>query len=112
MNNQDWRTKVSQPRHLVIEERGRGVNDLRGEDSTRRAGDEAEHRSRLRTAADCRARQRARGHRFAKAFAAAEQTLAQLETAIAEDQIALFLALGGGWSEATEQTESRETAKQ
>jgi multidrug efflux system outer membrane protein len=44
-----------------------------------------------------------------RAFAGAEQTLAQLETAIAEDQIAVFLALGGGWSVATEQTESRRT---
>jgi hypothetical protein len=35
-----------------------------------------------------------------------------LETAIAEDQIAVFLALGGGWNEAAELTESREMAKQ
>ncbi len=35
------------------------------------------------------------------AYAAAEQTLAQLETAIAEDQIGVFLALGGGWGEET-----------
>jgi outer membrane protein, multidrug efflux system len=34
-------------------------------------------------------------------FAAAEQTLAQLETGIAEDQIEVFLALGGGWGTAT-----------
>jgi hypothetical protein len=29
------------------------------------------------------------------------QTLAQLETALAQDQVAVFLALGGGWGEAT-----------
>ena len=36
-----------------------------------------------------------------RAYAASEQTLAQLETAIAQDQVAVFLALGGGWGEAT-----------
>jgi NodT family efflux transporter outer membrane factor (OMF) lipoprotein len=34
------------------------------------------------------------------AYATAEQTLAQLETSISEDQIAVFLALGGGWNAA------------
>jgi outer membrane protein, multidrug efflux system len=33
-----------------------------------------------------------------RAYATAEQTLAQLETSISEDQIAVFLALGGGWN--------------
>lgn len=33
-----------------------------------------------------------------RAYAAAAQTLAQLETAISTDQIAIFLALGGGWN--------------
>ena len=28
-----------------------------------------------------------------------EQTLAELETAIAQDQVAVFLSLGGGWGE-------------
>jgi outer membrane protein, multidrug efflux system len=32
-----------------------------------------------------------------RAYDTAEQTLAQLETSICEDQIAVFLALGGGW---------------
>ena len=36
-----------------------------------------------------------------RSYAASEQTLAQLETAIAEDQVAVFLALGGGWGEGT-----------
>lgn len=36
-----------------------------------------------------------------RAYAASEQTLAQLETDIAQDQVAVGLALGGGWSEAT-----------
>jgi uncharacterized membrane protein YccC len=47
-----------------------------------------------------------------RAFAAAEQTFAQLESAIARDQIAVFLALSGGWSETTEQTESTDAVKQ
>jgi NodT family efflux transporter outer membrane factor (OMF) lipoprotein len=33
-----------------------------------------------------------------RAYATAVQTLAQLESAITEDQIAVFLALGGGWN--------------
>jgi multidrug efflux system outer membrane protein len=33
-----------------------------------------------------------------RAYATAEQTLAQLETSISNDQIAIFLALGGGWN--------------
>jgi len=32
-----------------------------------------------------------------RAYATAEQTLAQLETSISNDQIGIFLALGGGW---------------
>ena len=89
------------------------VNDLQREDSTRRARDEVEQAvrdsERLQTAGRISALAVTDSQR---AFAAAEQTLAQLETAIAEDQIGVFLALGGGWSEATEQTQSRETAKQ
>jgi hypothetical protein len=45
------------------------------------------------------------------AFAAAEQTFAQVESAIPRDQIAVGLALSGGWSEATEQTESTDAVK-
>ena len=33
-----------------------------------------------------------------RAYATAEQTLAQLEAAISDAQIATFLALGGGWN--------------
>lgn len=33
-----------------------------------------------------------------RAYATAEQTLAQLESSISDDQIAVFLALGGGWN--------------
>ena len=39
------------------------------------------------------------------------RALAQLETALAEDQVAVFLALGGGWGEATESTPFPETAR-
>lgn len=37
-----------------------------------------------------------------RAYATAEQTLAQLESSISADQIAIFLALGGGWNTAPE----------
>jgi outer membrane protein TolC len=37
-----------------------------------------------------------------RAYATSEQTLAQLESSISEDQIAIFLALGGGWNSAPE----------
>jgi outer membrane protein TolC len=47
-----------------------------------------------------------------RAFAAAEQTFAQLESAIARDQIAVVLALSGGWSETTEKTEPTDAVKQ
>jgi len=36
-----------------------------------------------------------------RTLASAEQTLAQLETVISEDQVAVFLALGGGWEGAS-----------
>jgi outer membrane protein, multidrug efflux system len=88
------------------------VHDLQREDSTQKARDEA-----ARAVLDSE-RLQGTGRATAlavtdsqRALAAAEQTLAQLESAIAEDQIAVFLALGGGWSEATEETPSRETAK-
>jgi len=35
-----------------------------------------------------------------RALAAAEQSLAQLKSAISDDQVAVFLALGGGWESA------------
>jgi outer membrane protein, multidrug efflux system len=78
------------------------VHDLQREDSTRRARDEAERAVRdserlqglgRATSLDVIDSQRT--------YASAEQTLAQLETALAEDQVAVFLALGGGWDDAT-----------
>ena len=78
------------------------VHDLQREDSTRKARDEAERAARdserLQVAGRATALAVVDSQR---AYAAAEQTLAQLETAIAEDQIAVFLALGGGWEEET-----------
>jgi outer membrane protein, multidrug efflux system len=78
------------------------VHDLQREDSTRKARDEAE-----RAVRDSE-RLQAGGRVTAlavidsqRAYAASEQTLAQLETALAQDQVAVFLALGGGWGEAT-----------
>ena len=78
------------------------VHDLQREDSTRKARDEAERavRDSERLQVDGRATSLAvidsQG-----TYAASEQTLAQLETALAQDQVAVFLALGGGWGEAT-----------
>ena len=40
-----------------------------------------------------------------RTLASAEQTLAQLESAISDDQVAVFLALGGGWEVAEDHTE-------
>lgn len=37
-----------------------------------------------------------------RTLVAAEQSLAQLESAISDDQVAVFLALGGGWEEASD----------
>ena len=74
------------------------VHDLEREDSTRKARDEAE-----RAVKDSERLQGAgRATSLAvidaqRAYATSEQTLAQLETALAEDQVAVFLALGGGW---------------
>src|SRR5580658_719066 len=77
------------------------VHDLQREDSTRKARDEAERavRDSERLQRDGRATSLAiidaQG-----TYAASEQTLAQLETALSQDQVAVFLALGGGWDEA------------
>ena len=77
------------------------VHDLQREESTRRARDEA-----ARAVHDSERLQGAgRATSLAvtdsqRAYAASEQTLAQLETALAQDQVAVFLALGGGWGEA------------
>jgi hypothetical protein len=40
-----------------------------------------------------------------RTLAYAEQTLAQLESAISDDQVAVFLALGGGWDVAEDHAE-------
>lgn len=76
------------------------VHDLQREDSTRQARDEAE-----RAVRDSERLQGAgRATSLAvidaqRAYAASEQALAQLETALAQDQVAVFLALGGGWGD-------------
>ena len=78
------------------------VHDLQREDSTRKARDEAERA--VRDSERLQAAGRATALTVIdsqRAYAASEQTLAQLETAIAEDQIRVFLALGGGWGEET-----------
>jgi NodT family efflux transporter outer membrane factor (OMF) lipoprotein len=76
------------------------VHDLQREDSTRRARDEAERAvqdsERLQGAGRATSLDVIDAQR---AYAASEQALAQLETALAEDQVAVFLALGGGWSD-------------
>jgi NodT family efflux transporter outer membrane factor (OMF) lipoprotein len=77
------------------------VHDLQREDSTHQARDEAE-----RAVRDSERLQGAgRASSLAvidsqRAYATSEQTLAQLETALAQDQVAMFLALGGGWESA------------
>ena len=78
------------------------VHDLQREDSTKKARDEAERA--VRDSQRLQAAGRATSLAVVdaqRAYAASEQTLAQLETAIAQDQVAVFLALGGGWSDAT-----------
>ena len=74
------------------------IHDLQREDSTRRARDESER------AVQDSERLQAAGRATSlsvidaqRAYASSEQALAQLETALAEDQVAVFLALGGGW---------------
>jgi outer membrane protein, multidrug efflux system len=74
------------------------VHDLQREDSTSRARDEAERA--MRDSERLQGAGRATSLAVIdsqRAYATAEQTLAQLETALAEDQVAVFLALGGGW---------------
>jgi NodT family efflux transporter outer membrane factor (OMF) lipoprotein len=78
------------------------VHDLQREDSTRKARDEAERAVRDSEKLQAAGRATALVVTDAqRAYAASEQTLAQLETAIAQDQVAVFLALGGGWGEET-----------
>jgi len=74
------------------------VHDLRREVSVRAARDDA-------TTALQQAEHLQRGGRATsldvldaqRTLASAEQSLAQLESAISDDQVAVFLALGGGW---------------
>jgi len=47
-----------------------------------------------------------------RTLASAEQSLAQLQSAIAEDQVAVFLALGGGWETASARSEVAGTITQ
>jgi outer membrane protein, multidrug efflux system len=88
------------------------VHDLQREDSTRRARDEAE-----RAVRDSgRLQDAGRATSLAvidsqRAYAASEQTLAQLETALAQDQVAVFLALGGGWGASDRTDRVPDTAK-
>jgi outer membrane protein TolC len=42
-----------------------------------------------------------------RTLAAAEQSLAQLKSAISDDQVAVFLALGGGWENASDVRSAR-----
>jgi outer membrane protein TolC len=77
------------------------VHDLRREDSTRRARDEAERA--VRDSERLQGAGRATSLDVVdaqKAYATSEEVLAQLETAPAEDQVAVFLALGSGWESA------------
>lgn len=74
------------------------LHDLEREESTRKARDEAERA--VRDSERLQGAGRATSLAVIDAqrtYAASEQTLAQLETALAEDQVAVFLALGGGW---------------
>ena len=78
------------------------VHDLQREDTTRKARDEAERAVRESERLQATGRATALAVIDAqRAYAASEETLAQLETAIAQDQVAVFLALGGGWGEDT-----------
>ena len=78
------------------------VHDLQREDSTRKARDEAERVVRDSEKLQAKGRATALVVTDAqRAYAASEQTLAELETAIAQDQVAVFLALGGGWGQDT-----------
>lgn len=74
------------------------VHDLQREDTTRRARDEAERAVRDSARLQEAGRVTSLGVIDSqRTYAAAEQILAQLETGLAEDQVAMFLALGGGW---------------
>jgi NodT family efflux transporter outer membrane factor (OMF) lipoprotein len=74
------------------------THDLRREASTRLARDDAA--TVVQEVQQLQLRGRATSLDIIDAqrtLASAEQALAQLESAIAEDQVAVFLALGGGW---------------
>jgi NodT family efflux transporter outer membrane factor (OMF) lipoprotein len=74
------------------------VHDLEREESTRKARDEAERAVRDSERLEGAGRATSLAVIDAqRTYATSEQTLAQLETALADDQVAVFLALGGGW---------------
>jgi outer membrane protein TolC len=73
-------------------------HDLRQEASARAARDEAAKAARDVARLEVGGRATALDLIDAqRTLASAEQSLAQLESAISEDQVAVFLALGGGW---------------
>jgi outer membrane protein, multidrug efflux system len=79
------------------------VHGLAREDSSRQAVEDAEEA--LKDAERLQISGRATSLTVAdaeRAYVTAEQTLAQLEASISDDQIAIFLALGGGWNTAPE----------
>jgi outer membrane protein, multidrug efflux system len=88
------------------------VHDLQREDTTRKARDEAERAvrdsERLKLAGRATALDVIDSQRT---YATSEQTLAQLETALSEDQVAVFLALGGGWDAGDRTDRAPDTAK-
>jgi outer membrane protein, multidrug efflux system len=77
------------------------VHDLRREESVRAARDDAAKVEREAEQLEVGGRATALDVIDAqRTLASAEQSLAQLETGISADQIAVFLALGGGWDNA------------
>lgn len=78
------------------------VHDLRRERYARASRDEAAHL--LKQAERLQLAGRANSLEVVDAqrtLATAEQSLAAIETAVCEDQVAVFMALGGGWQPAT-----------
>jgi outer membrane protein, multidrug efflux system len=77
------------------------VHDLQREESLKAARDEADRAERDAERLEIAGRATALDVIDAqRTLASAEQSLAQLETAISTDQVAVFLALGGGWESA------------
>jgi outer membrane protein TolC len=77
------------------------VHDLEREASTKAARDDAEKAAKEAEQLQVGGRATALAVVDAeRTLASAEQSLAQLEATISNDQIAVFLALGGGWDSA------------